>query len=147
MLSSLCSCSRMTTNWVEKTTNVNLPTKRTKQDLFDNGETYVVGHFAVPVRNVREWIKEYKFVGDSPIKLSDVPRLASLKPENQTEPKGFKPYYLNGHSKSNSWLFIADANSGRVWYIVEYPDMGGDSPGPIILGHEQIEFLEEFETK
>lgn len=110
--------------YIQRATNILLPSGYSEVDIFDNTEFYVVAHVRLRDDTIADFLHDYHF-GDPEF---FIPWLDTLKPENRTLPTNAKLRYLEGRSATNSWQFVLDEQSGRLWMLVFYPDPGGTLP-------------------
>ena len=114
-------------NYIQRATEINLPSGISQVDTFDNLEYFIVAHVRLRKEDVASFRDEYGFFSIPAFSTLYLPT-EGLKPENRTIPANADLVYLEGRSESNSWECALDQNSGRLWIVVYYPDPGGTLP-------------------
>lgn len=112
-------------SYLKRVTHVKLSSNDAIEESFDNGEFYTTG--VISIEDANKFIAENgltKFEGRVFVDFS-----MSMGLSRYPLPKDVgNMYEWSSRSESNTWQFILDANKKLCWYIVKYPDMGGDKP-------------------
>jgi len=91
----------------------------------DNGEFVISSSFHIDSVFLKQFINEYGFDTLQKYYPSQFLGEHLLKKErpNLNNPKSL--LYVAGQKGKNSWIYIIDLKSNRLWAEVQYPDMGG----------------------
>lgn len=110
-------------DYVEQRTGIILPATVSEVDTFDNLEWFTVLHVRLAEDDVDAFAAQYGFDA-TPVLMSTMFPIETLKPENRDIPTSGDLVYLEGHSGC-SWTCALDRDSGRLWIVMFYPDPGG----------------------
>lgn len=113
----------------ERVANIDFPDGLSQIDISDNLETAMVFHFVMPQSSIQGFLDQHQFqpmreLPYNPIEME----VKSLRQENQTMPARDQLWLESGCRTGNSWLFVVEPSTGRLWGVVKYPDASGDSP-------------------
>ncbi len=114
--------------YYERISGMHIPASAEIIESYDNGEFVTGTTFSINQTDLQAFIKRYvfkpkgnafapPFLGNSYLRLE--------KPVYGHK-QGQDLYIHFGTKGKNSWLYIVDLKSNRLWTEIQYPDMAGD---------------------
>lgn len=122
-----CSLGGLTFDktYYERTTGISLPNHYKVLDAFDNGEWLTGVALQVDSPTLRQFVLKYHF---DTLRAGVQHQLGFLNaPYFTVKPpaKGSRLFHLSKSGDHNSWSFLADGSTYRLWITIDYPDWGG----------------------
>jgi hypothetical protein len=114
-------------SYVQKITGVHLPRATKILSDYDSGDGFVVMSLPLPDEKMDAFLRNDGFGdGKSATILPQFTESLAAAYRDLSETKNRRS--LVGRSKTNSWEFIVDPATARLWCLVLYPDSAGHTP-------------------
>ena len=112
-------------DYYERITGMKFPKDYQVLETFDNGEWLTGTVFEIDTATLQKFVQTYNFQslkGLNELHLHSLNYLDTYKPNFAS----IRNIYFSSKSKGkNSWTYVADLNSGKLWSEISYPDWGG----------------------
>jgi hypothetical protein len=119
-----CTYTSFEKEYYERISEVRFPDHFTLVESIDNGE-FITLAVLVLAEKGNHFVRQYPF---KPLSSGWVPPLglAYLSPSLRQLPDITKMLEYAGSTKQNSWRYLIDTTTGRLYCEIQYPDMSGD---------------------
>lgn len=112
--------------YYERVSGIKFPNHYKVLESFDNGEWLTGTVLAIDSVTLANYIVDHRFKTLQNLKdfhLISVSYLTEYKPNFKTTNN---VYYISESRGKNSWTYVADLNSKKLWAEIQYPDWSGD---------------------
>lgn len=125
----LASCSSTCElDYYENVSGNNLPDDIQIIECVDNAEYITTAALKIKASVVQQFLDHNQFEKVLPDFQPNFTGMYFLKKENIKFPPNDRLYSKFGRTKNNTWYFLIDKDTGKLWAEVMYPDWGGTGP-------------------
>lgn len=137
--------------YINKVTGLGLADTADDVHQFDNGQWAMIAHLRLTQEESKRLVRDHDF---RPLKKyegclqgpDDLHLSEELPDEFRTAPNGFAVFEAGGCPEGNSWQALLVPQTGQIWFLIYYPDWGGDPPGCATFRRRcPAHFLEQLE--
>ena len=114
-------------DYIARITSIQLPSDTKVLAVYDNAETFLVMALEIPSTATHQFINDAKLSPGAGI--AELPVYSRALPEKyRMPPARAQLLSTSGRSPKNTWEFVFDPSTCRLWSLVRYPDWSGDTP-------------------
>lgn len=123
----LVSCRKPSCDleYYEKISGVKFPHNIEVVECHDNAEFVTTAFIKIPLDSINEFLVGGNFKKVNQEFEPDFLGMNWISKQNLVFPNNENLYELNARSKSNTWYYLLDKRTGKLWCEIQYPDWGG----------------------